>query len=232
MAVRRPPEPLPRRPRKTKAPPYAVPFLWWAAHPWVVVWVSVFVSPLLVVLLRVLDDAGHSGLVAPVQWLAIGVFLLALVFGVAATWPRSTVRTVVGAGLAVAVMLLFVLPTTQVVLGRTECPARAGTDLGAGSATAVLEAWSKGAAGDAAWRADTATAAWKERVRTTTLDDYRLVSSGCWERVAPVRVSPTWHEFRVTVREAERAPLSKIVIVHVANDGGAWRVTGIEGPLP
>jgi hypothetical protein len=209
-----------------------VPFLWWAAHPWPVVWVSVILAPLVVVLLRVLDDAGYSGLIAPLKWLGIGVFLIALVLGVAATWPKSTVRTAAGAGLAITLMVLFVLPTTHVVLGRTECPARAGTDLGAGSATAVLEAWSKGDAGDALWSEDTAAAAWKQRVRTITLDDYRLLTSGCWERVAPVRASPTWHEFRVTVRESERAALSKVVVVHVASQGGAWKVTGIEGPLP
>jgi hypothetical protein len=50
--------------------------------------------------------------------------------------------------------------------------------------------------------------------------------------VAPVRESPTWHEFRVTVREGTRAALSKILLVHVAAEGGTWKVTGVDGPLP
>jgi hypothetical protein len=41
-----------------------------------------------------------------------------------------------------------------------------------------------------------------------------------------------WHEFRVIVREGTLEPLSKLVVVHVANEGGAWKVIGVDGPLP
>jgi hypothetical protein len=39
-------------------------------------------------------------------------------------------------------------------------------------------------------------------------------------------------EFRVIVREGTLEPLSKLVVVHVANEGGAWKVIGVDGPLP
>jgi hypothetical protein len=213
-------------------PPYAVPFVWWTAHPWLVVWMAVFLSPFVVVVLRLLDDAGHEGLVGPLQWLSIGVFVIALLIGVATTSRRSAVRAMTGFAFAVAGVLLLVLPTTHVVLGRTECPPRAGQELGLGTAIGVVEAWRKGEAGDAVWSGGEASAAWKEKVGQLRLEEFRLVDSGCWERVAPVRESPTWHEFRVIVREGTVAPLSKILLVHVASEGGRWKVTGIDGPLP
>jgi hypothetical protein len=104
----------------------------------------VFLSPLVVVLLRLLDEAGHDGMVAPVRWLAIGVCVIAVVLAVSVTWRRSAVRAVSHLALAIAGLLLLVLPTTHVVLGRTACPTRAGEELGRGTAVAVLEGWSKG----------------------------------------------------------------------------------------
>lgn len=212
--------------------PYAVPLVWWTAHPWIVVWTAVLLSPFGVVMLRLLDDAGYGSLVAPLQWLAIILFVVALAIGVAVTWRRSAIRAVSGLAFAVAGALLLVLPTTNVVLGRTACPPRAGEELGLSTAIAVVEAWSKGEAGDAVWTRGEASPAWKEQVRRLRLEEFRLVDSGCWERVAPVRESPTWHEFRVTVREATFAPISKILLVHVVTEGGGWKVTGIDGPLP
>jgi hypothetical protein len=206
--------------------------MWWAAHPWIVVWMCVFLSPFVVVVLRVLDDAGYRRMVAPLQWLAIGVLVIAVVLGVAVTSRRSALRAMSGLAFAVAGVLLLVLPTTNVMLGRTACPTRAGHELGMSTAVAVVEAWGKGEAGDAVWSGGEASPAWKERVRTLSLEEFRLIDSGCWERVAPVRESPTWHEFRVTVREGTLAPLSKILLVHVAAEGGAWKVTGVDGPLP
>jgi hypothetical protein len=213
-------------------PPYAAPFVWWAEHPWILVWMCVFLSPFVVVLLRLLDDARHEGMVAPLQWFAVGVLVIALVLAAAVTWRRSAMRALSGLVLAIAGLLLLVLPTTNVVLGRTMCPPRAGQELGLNAALSVVEAWRKGEAGDALWSGGEASPAWREQVRMFTLEDFRLIDSGCWERVAPVRDSPTWHEFRVTVREATFNPLSKILLVHVASEGGAWKVTGIDGPLP
>jgi hypothetical protein len=209
-----------------------VPLMWWTAHPWIVTWIAVLLSPFVVVLLRLLDDAGYGSLVAPLQWLAIGVLVIALSIGVSITWRRSAIRALSGLVSAVAGVLLLVLPTTNVVLGRTACPARAGQELGLSTAIAVVEAWSKGDAGDAVWTGSQASPAWKDRVRQLRLEEFRLVDSGCWERVAPVRESPTWHEFRVVVREGTVAPISKILLVHVATEGGGWKVTGIDGPLP
>src|SRR5688572_29619296 len=100
----------------------------------------VFLSPLVVVLLRLLDDAGHDRMVAPVRWLAIGLFVIAVVLAVSVTWRRSVVRAVSHLAISVAGLLILVLPTTHVVLGRTECPPRAGEELGRGTAVAVLEA--------------------------------------------------------------------------------------------
>ena len=213
-------------------PSYAVPLVWWTTHPWIVAWTAVLLSPFGVVVLRLLDDAGYGSLVAPLQWLAIGLLVIALSIAVAVTWRRSAVRAVGGLIVAVAGVLLLVLPTTNVVLGRTACPARAGQELGLSSAIAVVEAWSNGEAGDAVWTGGQASPAWKERVRQLGLEEFRLVDSGCWERVAPVRESPTWHEFRVIVREGTAAPISKILLVHVVTEGGGWKVTGIDGPLP
>jgi hypothetical protein len=212
--------------------PYAVPFVWWSTHPWIVVWMCVFLSPFVVVLLRLLDDAGYRPLIAPLQFLAIGVLIVALVLGVAATARRSLVRAVSGVVFAIAGLLLLVLPTTNVVLGRTACPRHPGRELGLSTAVAVVEAWRKGETADAVWAHGEASPAWKQHVSELALEEFRLVDSGCWERVAPVRESPTWHEFRVTVREGTLAPLSKILLVHVADEGGAWKVIGIDGPLP
>jgi hypothetical protein len=193
---------------------------------------AVFLSPFVVVLLRLLDDAGYQGMVEPLQWLAIGVLVVAVVLAVAVTSRRSAMRAVSGLVFAVAGVLLLVLPTTHVMLGRTACPPRAGHEFGMSTAVAVVEAWRRGEAADAVWSGGEASPAWKQRVRTLSLEEFRLIDSGCWERVAPVRESPTWHEFRVTVREGTLAALSKILLVHVAAEGGAWKVTGVDGPLP
>lgn len=192
----------------------------------------VLLSPLVVVLMRLLDNAGHEWMVAPVRSLAIGLVVIALVLAVSVTWRRSVVRAMTHLAIAIAGLLLLVLPTTHVVLGRTECPPRAGDELGRGTAVAVLDAWSKGEAADAVWSGGEASTAWKQKVGTLSVDQFVAVQSGCWERIAPVKASPTWHEFRVVVREGTLEPLSKVVVVHVANEGGAWKVVGIDGPLP
>lgn len=192
----------------------------------------VFLSPFVVILLRLVDDMGYRALVAPLQWTAIGVLVIVLVMGVAVTARRSALRAASGLAFAIGGLLLLVLPTTNVVLGRTVCPPGRGGELGLSTAVAVVEAWRRAEAGDAIWSGGEASPAWRERISRVRLEDFRLVDSGCWERVAPVRESPTWHEFRVTVREGTRAPLSKILLVHVAAEGGTWKVTGVDGPLP
>lgn len=192
----------------------------------------VVLSPIVVVLLRLLDDAGYDAIVAAVRWFAIGVVVITVVLAVSVTSRRSVVTAVSHLAFAIAGLLLLILPTTHVVLGRTECPPRAGEELGRGTAVAVLEAWSKGDTIDAVWSGGAASPAWKQKVGTLRLDQFVAVQSGCWERLAPVKTSSTWHEFRVVVREGTLEPLSKLVVVRVANEGGAWKVIGVDGPLP
>ena len=88
--------------------------------------------------------------------------------------------------------------------------------------TAELEAWVDGIRAR-----DRATLG-----RAVTLLEYQLVGSGCWERVAPIDATRTWHEFRVTVRGSGRAALAKSVVVHTAVGSDGWKITAIEGPLP
>src|SRR6266850_51646 len=96
----------------------------------------------------------------------------------------------------------------------------------------AIEAWRRGEAGDAAWHAADPDPAWREKARAISLLDHQLVESGCFERVAPTDTRHTWHDFRVTIREGDRAPLSKVVVVRTAIEGDGWKITGIEGPLP
>ena len=77
-----------------------------------------------------------------------------------------------------------------------------------------------------------ADAGWHERAGAVSLVDYQLVETGCWERVAPIDGSRTWHEFRVTVQGRDQAALSKSVVVHTAAGPDGWKITAIEGPLP
>ncbi len=227
-----PPPPPPPRGKKSKPSPWLAPFRWWARHPWVVVWVAVFLSPFAVLVLRVADESWSPRLVTPLQWLFIGFFCVALLLGLLVTSPRSALRAGGGLVFSVLGLVLLVAPLTHVTLGRGGCPPRAGRDLGAAPAAAVLEAWKSGAPGAAAWRGGEADASWQERARGITLMDYRLVDSGCWERVAPISASSTWHEFRVTVKEGDRAPLSKTVLVHTEKEGTRFKVAAVDGPLP
>jgi hypothetical protein len=58
------------------------------------------------------------------------------------------------------------------------------------------------------------------------------MATGCWERIAPIDASRTWHEFQVTVRNGDQDALSKTVVVHTAASLDGWKITGVEGPLP
>jgi len=213
--------------------PLAVrPFRWWGAHPWFLAWVGVILAPAGVLLLRFVDEYGDERFVAPLQWALIALLALLLVRAVLFSARRSVLRLVLGLAAAGGALGLLLWPVTQITLGRVICPARAGADLGVQSAAVALEAWQRGEAGDAAWRAADRAAAWREKARSISLLDYRLVESGCFERVAPIDTHHTWHDFRVTIKEGERAPLSKVVVVHTAVEGDGWKITGIEGPLP
>ena len=67
--------------------------------------------------------------------------------------------------------------------------------------------------------------------RMRRADEWGIKTKGV-ERVAPIDARHTWHDFRVTIREGERAPLSKVVVVHTDAAGDGWKITAIEGPLP
>jgi hypothetical protein len=208
------------------------PFAWWGNHPWVIVWMSVFLAPFMVLFLRVVDESWSPRLVEPLEWALWVFFALALVLGLLVTSRKSAARALGGLLFAVLAVGILVAPLTHVALGRGSCPARAGKDLGVAVAATVLEAWQSGQPGGEAWRGGEPEASWQERARRISLLDYRLVDSGCWERVAPISTSTTWHEFRVTVKEPERALLSKVVLVHTVKDGEGFKVTAVDGPLP
>jgi hypothetical protein len=223
--------PVRREPPK-RVSPLAAPFVWWAAHPWIVVWVLVFMAPGAALLLRVVDESEFEIAVRPLAWGLSALFVIALALAVVASARRSVTRLAFGTIAALAVLGVLLWPVTHVTLGRTACPARAGNDLGARRAAGALDAWQAGDGGAASWQQGQPDAAWRERTRAVSLVDYQLVESGCWERVAPIDGTNTWHEFRVTVSEPERAMLLKTVVVHTAVGADGWKITAIEGPLP
>ena len=236
-----PPSPTPRRapaaPAPGGAPPPssrlpARPASWWRRHPWAVVWALVLIAPFAVFALRLLDESGHDGLLAPVTWVLGALFVAALVGAVVPTIRRSVARTVLGVAGALVALFILMAPLIRVTLDHTPCPPRAGVDLGVPAAVGVLASWERGETDDTGWRGGTAAPGWRERVRETKLIDYQLVDSGCWERVAPVDVTRTWHEFRVTIETGAREPLSKVVVVHTAAERGDWKITSVEEPLP
>lgn len=217
-------------PRKTS--PVARPFVWWAAHPWIVVWTLVFLAPAAVVALRALDESGLATLVRPLAWCLAALFVMALVLAMLVSARRSVTRLVLGTVGALATLAAVLWPVTQVTLGRTACPPRAGADLGVPVASAAIDAWQHGVPGDEGWRNARADDAWRDRSRAVTVLEYRLAETGCWERAAPIDATRTWHEFRVTVRDGTQTALSKSVVVHTAVGSNGWKITAIEGPLP
>ncbi len=215
-----------------KTSPLARPFVWWAAHPWIVVWVLVVLTPAAVLLLRALDESGLEILVRPVAWTLVALFVVTLALAMVASARRSVSRLAFGSVAALAALGTLLWPVTQVTLGRAACPARAGGDLGAPVASGALAAWRFGAGGDGRWQSGRADSAWIGRSRAVSLLDYELVDTGCWERVAPIDATRTWHEFRVTIQAGGPAALAKSVVVHTAVGTDGWKITAIEGPLP
>jgi hypothetical protein len=221
-----------RRESPPRSAPVARPFVWWADHAWVVVWVLVFLAPGVALLLRAIDDASFASAVSPLVWIMVVLFVVVLGMAMLVSAARSVVRAMLRAAASLAAIGLVLWFVTASTLGRTQCPRHAGPDLGASSAAGALGGWQTGESSDALWRAGSSSAAWIERTRGTGLVDYRLIDSGCWERIAPVDITRTWHEFRVTVQTAGGAPISKVVVVNTAANAGGWQVTEIEGPLP
>jgi len=225
------PAPEQRPPAKTSSL-LARPLDWWSAHPWVVAWVGVILIPVGVVVLRAIDEWDFERVVTPLGWTLSAVLAAALLRAVLFSARTSIARLAIGLASALGAIALLLWPVTQVTLGRVICPARAGTDLGVRVATHALEAWQRGETADAAWHDGQPDAAWRDKSRTTRLLAYQRVDSGCFERVAPIDATRTWHDFRVTVKEPERASLSKVVVVRTAAEADGWKITGIDGPLP
>jgi hypothetical protein len=221
-----------RRPPPPRVSPLALPFVWWSRHPWIVVWVAVFLTPAGVLLLRAVDEAGFEHVVEPLQWTLVALLAVIVVRGMHFSLQHSLLRLALGLVAAVGAAGVLLYPVTRIDLGRVICPPRAGTDLGVRSAAAAIAAWQRGDKGEAVWHNGEPDPAWAGKASAISLLDYQLVDSGCFERVAPIDVHRTWHDFRVTIREGERAPLSKVVVVRTAAEGGAWKITSIEGPLP
>jgi len=222
-------------PRAVPAPPTSMlarPLMAWAAHPWVVVWVLVLMAPGAALALRALDESGFDGFVRPLTWGLGALFVVALALAMVVSARRSITRLVFGTVAVLVAGGLLLWPATRVTLGRGMCPPRAGTDLGAPVAAAALAAWQEGATGAGAWLNGQVDPGWRERSAGASLLAYQLGETGCWERVAPIDASRTWHEFRVTVRAGAQAALSKSVVVHTAAGQSGWKITAIEGPLP
>jgi hypothetical protein len=215
-----------------KISPFARPFVWWAAHPWIVLWLLVCLTPGAVLALRALDESGLEMVVQPLAWSFVALFVVALGLAMVTSARRSVTRLAFGTIAAVVAVGVLLWPVTRVTLGRTMCPARAGADLGVTVARGALDAWQRGATGDGGWRTAQADGGWRDRSRAVSLLDYQLAETGCWERVAPIDGTHTWHEFRVTVQDRDQAALSKSVVVHTAAGTDGWKITAIEGPLP
>ena len=221
-----------RRAPVKKVSPFALPFVWWSAHPWVFAWAGVVLTPAGVLLLRVVDEYGYERVVEPLQWTLLALLAVVILRGALSSARRSATRMALGLVAAAGAVAILLWPVTQVTLGRVICPARAGSDLGVQAAAVAVEAWKRGATGAAAWRGGEPDPAWGEKAGAIRLIDYQLVESGCFERVAPIDAHQTWHDFRVTIKEGDRAPLSKVVVVRTAAESGGWKITGIQGPLP
>ena len=79
------------------------------------------------------------------------------------------------------------------------------------------------------WASATLAPAWSASIERFGLREYRVVDSGCWERLAPVPTRNTWHEFRVTVQRPDGDLIAKTLVVHTRAVGGAWAIADIEG---
>ena len=191
---------------------------------------AVFATPGALLALRLVDDSDVAFLVQPAQ-IALAILFLVLV-GIAMrlSASRSGARALTGGGGAVLAAALLALPMIHVI-GERSCPERMGTDFGTETSVRLLEAWRRGESAPAeVWTSDAVAGTWRPRADAATLLDYRLVASGCWERLAPVATKTTWHEFRVTIQKGTADPYSKTMTVHTRAAHGRWRISGIDGP--
>src|SRR5580765_4124449 len=88
--------PTAQRESPKRVSPLGVPFVWWAAHPWVVLWTLVLLAPGAALLLRVLHESELDALMLPLAWGLAALFVIALSLPVVASARRSVVRLVLG----------------------------------------------------------------------------------------------------------------------------------------
>ena len=74
--------------------------------------------------------------------------------------------------------------------------------------------------------------AWSSYVDRLALREYHVTGSGCWERLAPVPMTKTWHEFRVIVQRPDGELVARTVVVHTRAADGGWAIADIEGLEP
>src|SRR5260370_36984233 len=159
----------------------------------------------------------------------IVLFLVRPAVAMRASVSRSVDRALAGGGSALLAAGLLALAMIHVI-GQRSCPQRMGVDRGIQVAAQMLDAWRKGEAapGDV-WVSAAVADAWRARVGKLTPIDYKVVDSGCSERLAPGAHQPAWHEFRGTVQQGDDQ-FSKVVTVHTHGTRGGWHITEVEGP--
>ena len=203
--------------------------MWWRRHAWIPVWIAIVLTPAALLSLRLIDDTGFALVLTPLLIGMIVLFLAMLAVAVRASATHSVPRALAGGGGALLAAGLLALAMIHVI-GQRSCPERMGVDRGIQVSAQMLDAWRKGEAAPAdVWASAAAADAWRGRVGKLTLIDYKVVDSGCWERLAPVATKRTWHEFRVTVQQGDDR-FSKVVTVHTHATRGDWHITEVEGP--
>jgi hypothetical protein len=194
------------------------------------VWVAVVLTPVALLGLRLIDDSAVGLLVQPALAIMIVLFLVIVGVAVRGSAAASLPRAVAGGGGALLTAVLLTLPMIHVI-GQRSCPERMGVDRGVQVSSQVFDAWRKGEGPPAGvWAGAAVADAWRARVGRLTLVDYKLVDSGCWERLAPITTRKTWHEFRVTVEQSDGERLSKLVTVHTRAARDGWRIADVDGP--
>ncbi len=201
---------------------------WPVRHPWLVAWILVALSPMALVILHALDRSAAHGVVVPLQWGLSALLGVALIAAVLASARRSSARFA-GGLVAAGVAAVLVWLVGQIPLGRGDCPAHAGRDLGSVAARGLFDAWEANRAGDGVWSGGVPSPEWRARTERAALVSYQREASGCFDRLGPVDVSRTWHDFRATVRQGS-ASLSVPLVVHTAREGDGWRVTSVDWP--
>ena len=203
--------------------------MWWRRHAWIPVWIAIFLTPVVLPSLRLIDDTSIAVMLPPLLVGMIVLFLAMLAVAVRASVTRSVPRALAGGSSALLAAGLLALAMVHVI-GQRSCPERMGVDRGIQVAAQMLDAWRKGEAAPAdVWASAAVADAWRARAGTLTLIDYEVVGSGCWERLAPVATKRTWHEFRLTVQQGDDR-FSKVVTVHTRATHADWHITEVEGP--